>query len=83
MGDASVKLLTALTALTPSEHTLEARHIAVLQYSANGKTNTEIRMLTGLSENSIQKHITQAMDRLGAPSRTAAVAIALRRGLIR
>lgn len=69
--------------ITPSEHVLSVIQIKVLALAADGKCNDEMSAVLGLSPHSIQKIMMQAMDLLGAASRTGAVAKALRMGIIK
>ncbi len=61
---------------------LTNRHREVLHLSASGQSNSEMAKTLGLAEATINSHMETAKDRLGARTRTEAVAIALGRGLI-
>ena len=50
---------------------------------AEGRTNDEIAHELFLSRATVKTHLVHVYDKLGAPSRTAAVAEARRRGLLR
>jgi len=63
-------------ALTEREHD-------VLALLTEGLSNAEIAERLGISAQTVRTHIEKAMARLGAATRTQAVAIALRRSLIR
>jgi DNA-binding CsgD family transcriptional regulator len=56
----------APAALTP-------RQVELLQYVAQGYTNTQIARRMGLSEGTVRTHLNHIYERLGVTSRTAAV----------
>ncbi|MGM7421446.1 response regulator transcription factor [Cellulosimicrobium sp. ES-005] len=62
---------------------LTARELEVLSLVAEGRTNDEIAHELFLSRATVKTHLVHVYDKLGAPSRTAAVAEARRRGLLR
>lgn len=63
---------------------LKPHQIAILQWSAHGKRNEEIALLMNLARpQTVQAHVMRIMEATGTSSRTAAVAWALRRGLIK
>jgi two-component system, NarL family, response regulator len=61
---------------------LTAREKDVLGLVAQGQSNRDIAALLGISADTVKDHIENARNKLGAPDRAAAVAIALKRGLI-
>ncbi len=61
---------------------LTPRELQVLQTLANGSGNKEIADRLGVSNNTVKFHIAQIMAKLGAHSRTEAVTIGMRRGLV-
>ncbi len=61
---------------------LSRRELEVLRWLATGKSNKEIARGTGITEGTVKFHVTAIMTKLGAKSRTEAVAIGVRRGLI-
>src|SRR6266536_4773333 len=61
---------------------LSARELEVLQLVAFGHTNTEIAEQLSISGEGVRSHLEDIYKKLGASDRTAAVAEALRRGLI-
>lgn len=65
------------------EETLTAREIEVLGQVAGGNRNWEIGERLFISEETVKVHIKHIMEKLGAKDRTQAVAIAVRRGMIR
>jgi two-component system NarL family response regulator len=61
---------------------LSPRELEVLRWLATGRSNKEIARGTGITEGTVKFHMTSILGKLGASSRTEAVAIAVRRGLI-
>ena len=59
-----------------------AREIEVLQLISDGLVNREIGVRLFLSEETVKSHVGALLKKLGANSRTHAVAIALRNSLI-
>jgi len=55
---------------------------AVLQLMADGSETLEIAKRLGLSEHEVQAGLTTLLAAMGARSRSEAVALALRRGLL-
>jgi DNA-binding NarL/FixJ family response regulator len=62
---------------------LTPREIAVLRQVASGGSNKEIADALNISEATVKIHLTHLFEKLGATSRTDAVAKAVERGLIR
>jgi DNA-binding NarL/FixJ family response regulator len=62
---------------------LTQREVDVLGLLAEGLQHQEIGRRLGISPETVRTHLRKASDRLGAASRTQAVATALRLGLIR
>jgi len=61
---------------------LTSRHVQILSYVANGLNNREIARLIGVGPDCVKAHLKTAFARLGAATRTEAVALALRLNLI-
>ena len=61
---------------------LTEREIDVLQQVAGGNRNRDIADHLLISEETVKVHVKHIMEKLGAADRTAAVAIAVRRGII-
>ncbi len=61
---------------------LTAREREVLQMLSEGLGNKEIAMRLKISEHTVKFHVASILGKLGAASRTEAVSLALRRGLI-
>ncbi|MGO1543892.1 MAG: response regulator transcription factor [Gulosibacter sp.] len=62
---------------------LSAREIEVLQLVARGNTNGEIAAALFLSETTVKSHLGHVFTKLGVTTRTAAVAEARERGILR
>jgi DNA-binding NarL/FixJ family response regulator len=61
---------------------LTGREVDVLQHVAGGNRNKDIAERLSISEETVKVHVKHIMEKLGATDRTAAVAIAVRRGII-
>jgi predicted ATPase/DNA-binding SARP family transcriptional activator/DNA-binding CsgD family transcriptional regulator len=61
---------------------LTPREREVLALVAEGRTDREIAALHGTSARTVSVHVGQVLAKLGAPTRAAAAATAVRRGLI-
>lgn len=62
---------------------LTERHLEILKSVSRGYSNADIAKQLGLSEISIKKQMTAIYERLGVFNRTEAVALALRKQLIK
>jgi DNA-binding NarL/FixJ family response regulator len=62
---------------------LTPRELATLRLIADGRSNKEIASSLGISERTVKTHLGHLFDKLGVTSRTEAVKIATRRGLVR
>jgi DNA-binding NarL/FixJ family response regulator len=78
----SLSLATTLAAPSTSTEPLTPRELQVLQLVAQGLPNKGIARQLGISENTAKFHVASLCGKLGASSRTEAVTIAARRGLI-
>jgi DNA-binding NarL/FixJ family response regulator len=72
----------ALAKDTARNRQLTARELDVLGLLAEGLQHEEIGRRLGISSETVRTHLRKACDRLGAATRTQAVATALRLGLI-
>ncbi len=61
---------------------LTGREIEVLQAVAQGERSKEIAVRLGITERTVKAHLASIYNKLGVDSRAAAIAIAVRRGLI-
>lgn len=64
------------------ERPLSPRETEILQLIAAGKSNPEMAIITGTSENTVKSHVRALMDKLGAHNRVLLLAAAARQGLI-
>src|SRR6478672_5372124 len=62
---------------------LTPREMAALKLLADGKANKEIATALDISERTVKSHLAHLFEKLGATSRTEAVKVATRRGLVR
>jgi DNA-binding NarL/FixJ family response regulator len=81
------KKIPAQVAASLAEHladeALTPREIDVLCHISGGNRNRDIADRLFISEETVKVHIKHIMEKLGASDRTQAVAIAVRRGIIR
>ena len=68
--------------LTVESDPLTERELEVLQLLAQGLPSKTIGHRLGISEHTVKFHVGSILGKLGAASRTEAVSVALRRGLI-
>jgi NarL family two-component system response regulator YdfI len=61
---------------------ITSRETEVLRMLAEGLANKEIAAHLGISEHTVKFHISSILDKLGASTRTEAVTLGIRRGLI-
>jgi two-component system, NarL family, response regulator YdfI len=67
---------------TKAVERLTVRERDVLQMLSQGFGNKEIAARLGISEHTVKFHVASILGKLGASTRTEAVSVALRRGLI-
>ena len=65
-----------------SNRPLTAREHHVLAAMARGRSNADIARELGISENTVKNHVRSILEALQAPSRTAAVVLALQSGMV-
>jgi predicted ATPase/DNA-binding CsgD family transcriptional regulator len=88
IGEATVFLTAVLAEPMPPGRMAEERggltrrEYEVLQLLAEGQRDHDIATALYISPKTVEKHITSLRDKLNAPSRAAAVAIAIRQGLL-
>lgn len=78
----ALSLATASTSAAELESALSAREIEVLQLAAQGYTNKAIAAQLNISDRTVQGHLANIFTKLGAQSRTDAVMMALKAGII-
>jgi DNA-binding NarL/FixJ family response regulator len=59
------------------------RELSALRLMADGKSNKEIANTLGISERTVKTHLGHLFEKLGVTSRTEAIKVATRRGLVR
>ena len=62
---------------------LTPRELSALRLLANGQSNKEIATSLDISERTVKTHLAHLFEKLGVTSRTEAVRVATRRGLVR
>jgi len=62
---------------------LTPREMATLRLMADGKANKEIATELSISERTVKTHLGHLFEKLGVASRTEAIKVATRRGLVR
>ena len=67
----------------PAQKALSGREIEVLELVAHGGSNKELARELHLSEATVKSHLIHIFDKLGVADRTAAVTVALEKGIIR
>ncbi len=88
LGASGAESLAAIFRDHPPEATEEPveeitpREIEILRMLARGLMNKEIAAELGISEHTVKFHISSILDKLGAATRTEAVTLGIRRGLI-
>jgi len=66
----------------PAEEKLSGRELEVLQLVAEGDSNSEIASRLHISQATVKSHLIHIFDKLGVSDRTAAVTVALRKGIL-
>jgi DNA-binding NarL/FixJ family response regulator len=72
----------ALEVSDPLQEPLTPRELEVLQLVSHGLSNKLIARQLGISEHTVKFHVSSTYAKLGAASRTEAVSLAARKGLI-
>jgi NarL family two-component system response regulator YdfI len=72
----------ALEVETELSEPITSRETEVLRMLAEGLVNKDIATRLGISEHTVKFHISSILDKLGASTRTEAVTLGIRRGLI-
>lgn len=67
---------------TPANSDLTNRELEVLQFAADGLRSKEIAIKLAISERTVKAHLTSIYNKLGVDSRSAAIASAIRQGLL-
>lgn len=66
-----------------TETPLTPREMSVLRLVVNGRANKEVADELYISEGTVKIHLTHLFEKLGVASRTEAIALAVKRGLVR
>ncbi len=66
----------------PADETLSSREIDVLRAVARGASNREVADVLFISEATVKTHLIHIFQKLGVADRTAAVTVALERGVL-
>lgn len=74
--------ILAAPKFTPTAEPLSVRELEVLGMLAEGVSNKAIAYRLSISEHTVKFHVTSIMTKLNAGSRTEAVTLGIRRGLI-
>lgn len=61
---------------------LTARELEILRWCKHGKTYAEISEILTISKKTVEFHLSNVMDKLGANNKVAAIVIAIQNGLI-
>lgn len=67
----------------PPARRLSPRELDVLRLIAQGESNKGVASALGLTEGTVKTHVTHIMTKLGVDDRTAAVTVALQRGILK
>ncbi len=73
---------SSLETETELSEEITSRETDVLKMLAEGLVNKDIAARLGISEHTVKFHISSILDKLGASTRTEAVTLGIRRGLI-
>jgi DNA-binding CsgD family transcriptional regulator len=61
---------------------LTARELEVLRHVARGSSNKEIAADLGITTHTVKYHLAAVLEKLGVRSRTEAVSLGVRKGLV-
>jgi DNA-binding NarL/FixJ family response regulator len=78
----ATRLVSQLRAPAGGRTALSRREIEVLELVARGATNRQVAAELFISEATVKTHLLHAFEKLGVSDRTAAVTVALERGLL-
>jgi len=62
---------------------LSPREMQILRFLSTGKCNREIGHSAGIAEETVKSHVNRILAKLDVTSRTEAVVVAVRKGIIR
>src|SRR5437762_13400182 len=69
-------------AVSPAGSALTARELDVLRLVARGHSNKEIAADLGITTHTVKYHLAAVLEKLGVRSRTEAVPLGVRKGLV-
>jgi len=73
---------TSAPGAVAQEGTLTARELEVLRLVARGLSNKEIAADLGITTHTVKYHLAAVLEKLGVRSRTEAVSLGVRKGLV-
>ena len=80
---AKAKTPSGTGAFPPSSVALSRQELAILKLLISGQSNREIGAKMGLTENTIKKYLSILYAKLGVDSRAEAVAVAIKKNLVK
>ena len=80
---AEVLIKATTTPAEPRQEGLTSRELEILQMMVSGESNPEIAERLVVSRSTVKFHVSNVLMKLGATTRTEAVAIALQKGLVK
>jgi NarL family two-component system response regulator LiaR len=80
---AEVLIKATTTPASPEQEGLTSRELEILQMMVSGESNPEIAERLVVSRSTVKFHVSNILMKLGATTRTEAVAMALQKGLVR
>ena len=80
--EAAEVLIKAATEPAAAEEGLTSRELEILRLMVAGESNPDIAATLFVSRSTVKFHVSNILMKLGATTRTEAVAIALQRGLL-
>ena len=81
LSPAVASRLVQRTLATPEE-ALSSRELEVLELVSRGESSKEIAKQLWIGETTVKSHLTHVYEKLGVQDRAAAVAVAMRRGIL-
>jgi DNA-binding NarL/FixJ family response regulator len=82
VDEAAVRAGATLDGVEESNGALTRRELSVLRLVAQGLSNKEVAGELGISTHTVKYHLASLLAKLGVHSRTEAVSIGLRKGLV-
>jgi DNA-binding NarL/FixJ family response regulator len=82
VDEAAVRAGAGLDGAEQRDGALTRRELSVLRLVAHGLGNKEIASELGISTHTVKYHLASLLTKLGVHSRTEAVALGLRKGLV-